>query len=707
MDHSSEESTLLMDEGYLRFLGGSTSQEDARLEVEIRACHITNGNAVDDCALDFRSSITDHSCFDELESVELPPEKTSRRDHHSKSNASPCSQNTSSRDGTQPSASKSTCATPDKERKVDDTDFDATNAATAAVSFAQMLLAHAEQKSRRIGQVMTRVIRDIPLQDDDFMRMHFAGSSVTNSPEMNDDNQPSSIQLLRSQQNAGLPTADISNAKSEPSTSATLHALQRIKNKSRDSQTKQESERHGSSRVASSNKKTRVSGSEYHEPTSFGNSNDELELQLHLDLPMSSSNSGELPYYSSFSFHRNSISASRNSFSADTNPTDISTAIVSSTTQSEVMLSNVFADGDCDEDPMAHNAEAKTVKHQCRYHGKKLNRCMRPSTGLDGRCAIHKSSQFCKHPRCEKFNQGNGFCIRHGGGKKCKAANCTKQVQGYGYCSGHGGKPLCAVEGCENKRMEGGYCKSHGGGRFCQYENCKKRDIGGGFCIAHGGGKKCREKACGKVDRGGGFCKRHGGGKKCEADECRNWAIGGGVCPEHKGPGKRCKTIGCTKHDLGGGHCIAHGGGRKCIVDGCEKIRQVNKRCRGHGGKLLCRVDGCERAAQNFKLCKTHGGGKRCLSEGCTNMQKGGGYCIRHGGGTKCKTEGCQAVDRGGGHCKAHGGGKKCRGQNCKKWVIGGGLCPDHLDLILMHQTEEMAQFAANCSYLSPEGIML
>lgn len=37
MDHSSEESTLLMDEGYLRFLGGSRSQEDARLEVEIRA----------------------------------------------------------------------------------------------------------------------------------------------------------------------------------------------------------------------------------------------------------------------------------------------------------------------------------------------------------------------------------------------------------------------------------------------------------------------------------------------------------------------------------------------------------------------------------------------------------------------------------------------------------------------------------------------
>lgn len=97
------------------------------------------------------------------------------------------------------------------------------------------------------------------------------------------------------------------------------------------------------------------------------------------------------------------------------------------------------------------------LKDRCRYFGKNRVRCPRAATGFDGRCAIHKHSQFCKHPRCNKFNQGNGYCIKHGGGKKCKQDGCEKQVQGYGYCSGHGGKPLCPIVGCDNKRMEGGY----------------------------------------------------------------------------------------------------------------------------------------------------------------------------------------------------------------------------------------------------------
>lgn len=97
-----------------------------------------------------------------------------------------------------------------------------------------------------------------------------------------------------------------------------------------------------------------------------------------------------------------------------------------------------------------------TTKNRCRYYNKQRERCKRAATGLDGRCAIHKLSQFCKHPKCSKFNQGIGYCIKHGGGKKCKQDGCEKQVQGYGYCSGHGGKPLCPIEGCENKRMEGG-----------------------------------------------------------------------------------------------------------------------------------------------------------------------------------------------------------------------------------------------------------
>ncbi|CCI40237.1 hypothetical protein ABG067_002594 [Albugo candida] len=693
MDHSSEESTLLMDEGYLRFLGGSRSQEDARLEVEIR--HITNGNAVEDCTLDFRSSITDNPCFEELESAELSTEDTTRRDHHSELAASAYSQSHSNRAESELATTRNACGTPEKERHVDDTDFDATNAATAAVSFAQMLLAHAEQKSRQNSKVMTRVARDLPLQDDDFIRMHFVGTSIATPIALSDRKQSSALHLMK---NTGLAGADISNAhslSSERSSTVTSHASRSDMPESRLLQTQHDSQlctaqRNTSSHIAPNPSNRNNNPPEYESATSFANENDELDIQLHLDLSLGNSNRGEIPYDSSFCLQRETNSAPKNNVGSDSNPADISGTTTSSITPSEAILSNVFGDGERLQVSMAHVAEVKIGRHQCRYHGKKLNRCVRPSTGLDGRCAIHKSSQFCKHARCEKFNQGNGFCIRHGGGKKW-----------------HGGKPLCAVDGCGNKRMEGGYCKSHGGGRYCQFEGCKKRDIGGGFCIAHGGGKKCREKACGKVDRGGGFCKRHGGGKKCEADQCRNWAIGGGVCSDHKGPGKRCKTIGCTKHDLGGGHCIAHGGGRKCIVDGCEKIRQVNKRCRGHGGKLLCRVDGCERAAQNFKLCKTHGGGKRCLSDGCTNMQKGGGYCIRHGGGTKCKTEGCQAVDRGGGHCKAHGGGKKCGGQNCKKWVIGGGLCSDHLDIMLMHQNDEMAQFAANCSYLSSEGIVL
>ncbi|KAF1775745.1 Peptidase M14, carboxypeptidase A [Phytophthora cactorum] len=340
------------------------------------------------------------------------------------------------------------------------------------------------------------------------------------------------------------------------------------------------------------------------------------------------------------------------------------------------------------------------TKKTCRFYNKERERCKRAATGLDGRCAIHKVSQFCKHPKCNKYNQGNGFCIKHGGGKKCKHEGCEKHVQGYGYCSGHGGKPLCPIEGCENKRMEGGYCKAHGGGRFCQHEDCKKRDIGGGLCISHGGGKKCNAKECKKVDRGGGFCKAHGGGKKCETENCKNWALGGGICLEHKGPGKRCKMLGCTKYDLGGGFCIAHGGGRKCIIEGCTKIRQVNKRCRGHGGKVLCSVPNCDRAAQNRKLCKSHGGGKLCKHEGCTNTQKGKGFCIRHGGGTRCKEEGCSAIQRGGGFCKGHGGGKKCSYTYCKKWVVGGGYCDDHLDLELSRQPEEISRIAAN-SYLT------
>lgn len=100
---------------------------------------------------------------------------------------------------------------------------------------------------------------------------------------------------------------------------------------------------------------------------------------------------------------------------------------------------------------------ALNAKDRCRYYGKNRARCPRAATGLDGRCALHKFSQFCRQPRCNKFNQGNGYCIKHGGGKKCKQDGCLKQVQGYGYCSGHGGKPLCPIEGCENKRMEGGY----------------------------------------------------------------------------------------------------------------------------------------------------------------------------------------------------------------------------------------------------------
>ncbi|KAG7398768.1 hypothetical protein PHYBOEH_010511 [Phytophthora boehmeriae] len=156
-------------------------------------------------------------------------------------------------------------------------------------------------------------------------------------------------------------------------------------------------------------------------------------------------------------------------------------------------------------DTVPANEVPVTAKNRCRYYGKRRVRCTRAATGLDGRCGIHKFSQFCKHPKCSKFNQGNGFCIKHGGGKQCKEDGCEKQVQGYGYCSGHGGKPLCPVEGCDKKKMEGGYCKAHGGGRFCQFEGCKRRDIGGGHCISHGGGKKCKAKDCTTVDRGGGF----------------------------------------------------------------------------------------------------------------------------------------------------------------------------------------------------------
>ena len=97
-----------------------------------------------------------------------------------------------------------------------------------------------------------------------------------------------------------------------------------------------------------------------------------------------------------------------------------------------------------------------TLKNRCRYYNKERARCIRAATGLDGRCATHKFSQFCKHPKCSKYSQGVGYCIKHGGGKKCKREGCDKQVQGYGFCSGHGGKPLCSVEGCEKKRMEGG-----------------------------------------------------------------------------------------------------------------------------------------------------------------------------------------------------------------------------------------------------------
>lgn len=106
--------------------------------------------------------------------------------------------------------------------------------------------------------------------------------------------------------------------------------------------------------------------------------------------------------------------------------------------------------------PIRSNDTFVLSKKTCRYYNKERERCKRAATSLDGRCAIHKLSQFCKHPKCNKFNQGNGYCIKHGGGKKCKQAGCNKQVQGYGYCSGHGGKPLCPIEGCENKRMEGG-----------------------------------------------------------------------------------------------------------------------------------------------------------------------------------------------------------------------------------------------------------
>ena len=104
----------------------------------------------------------------------------------------------------------------------------------------------------------------------------------------------------------------------------------------------------------------------------------------------------------------------------------------------------------------AEMAGPLTSKDRCRYYNKGRTRCKRSATGLDGRCAIHKLSQFCKYPKCSKFNQGVGYCIKHGGGKKCKQDGCDKQVQGYGFCSGHGGKPLCPMEGCENKRMEGG-----------------------------------------------------------------------------------------------------------------------------------------------------------------------------------------------------------------------------------------------------------
>ena len=97
-----------------------------------------------------------------------------------------------------------------------------------------------------------------------------------------------------------------------------------------------------------------------------------------------------------------------------------------------------------------------TSKNRCRYYNKERTRCIRAATGLDGRCATHKISQFCKHPKCGKYSQGVGYCIKHGGGKKCKKEGCDKQVQGYGFCSGHGGKPLCSVDGCEKKRMEGG-----------------------------------------------------------------------------------------------------------------------------------------------------------------------------------------------------------------------------------------------------------
>lgn len=120
----------------------------------------------------------------------------------------------------------------------------------------------------------------------------------------------------------------------------------------------------------------------------------------------------------------------------------------------------VTTEGDDSTDHGGDDSEmAVNSKDRCRYYGKNRARCPRVATGFDGRCAIHKHSQFCKHPRCNKFNQGNGYCIKHGGGKKCKHDGCEKQVQGYGYCSGHGGKPLCPVEGCENKRMEGGYVR--------------------------------------------------------------------------------------------------------------------------------------------------------------------------------------------------------------------------------------------------------
>jgi hypothetical protein len=132
---------------------------------------------------------------------------------------------------------------------------------------------------------------------------------------------------------------------------------------------------------------------------------------------------------------------------------------------SEVVLHLSSAiDADDGSDPGGEDVELDgegeypvDLKDRCRYFGKNRGRCPRAATGFDGRCAIHKHSQFCKHPRCNKFNQGNGYCIKHGGGKKCKQDGCEKQVQGYGYCSGHGGKPLCPIDGCENKRMEGGY----------------------------------------------------------------------------------------------------------------------------------------------------------------------------------------------------------------------------------------------------------